>query len=90
MRPSIFYLYVQAPNAFGRKSLRYQVASGPSADGLKVTVDLQRPNFMTFFFFAHNTAKTTIKSLVKKNKLKSFNDRKISGENYFGEELMNN
>ena len=32
----------------------------------KVTVDLQRPNFMTFFFFAHNTAKTSIKSLVKK------------------------
>ena len=28
--------------------------------GLKVTVDLQRPNFMTFFFFAHNIAKTSI------------------------------
>ena len=27
---------------------------------LKVTVDLQRPNFMTFFFFAHNIAKTSI------------------------------
>ena len=26
----------------------------------------------------------------EKNKLKSFNDRKISGENYFGEELINN
>ena len=32
------------------------------------------------FFFAHNKAK----------KLKSFNDRKISGKNYFGEELINN
>ena len=26
----------------------------------KVAVDLQRPNFMTFFFFAHNIAKTSI------------------------------
>ena len=26
----------------------------------------------------------------EKNKLKSFNDRKISGKNYFGEELINN
>ena len=27
---------------------------------IKVTVDLQRPNFKIFFFFAHNIAKTTI------------------------------
>ena len=26
----------------------------------------------------------------EKNKLKSFKDRKISGKNYFGEELINN
>ena len=27
---------------------------------LKVTVDLQRSNFMIFFFFTHNIAKTLI------------------------------
>ena len=26
---------------------------------VKVTVDLQRPNFVIFFFFAHNIAKTS-------------------------------
>ena len=45
---------------------------------------------MIFFFVANNIVKTLIYNLVKKNKLKSFNDRKISGKNYFGEVLINN
>ena len=43
----------------------------------KVTVDLQRPNFTNFVFFAPD-------------KLKSFNDCEILGKNYFVEELINN
>ena len=44
---------------------------------------------MIFFsLLINNIAKTWIEILVKK-KLKSFNNRKISGKNYFGEEFIN-
>ena len=33
---------------------------GDGSSCVKVTVDLQRPNFMIFLFFAHNIAKTSI------------------------------
>ena len=56
---------------------------------IKVTVDLQRPNFMIFFLCSWYSQYIDLR-FGEKNKLKSFNDRKISGKNYFGEELMNN
>ena len=37
---------------------------------VKVTVDLQRPNFKTFFFFAHNIAKTSRSPSIERSLIK--------------------
>ena len=54
---------------------------------VKLTIDPQRPNFANFFFLIIQLQHRF--TVWWKNKLKSFNDRKISGKNYFGEELIN-
>ncbi len=70
MKFGFISIYVHFLKAFcdieSIKSCLLPFPSNSYCISIKVTVDLQRPNFAKKFFFAHSKAKTQIYGLVKK------------------------